>query len=112
MRDRDDAPRTAPRSMASKGMINTNNKKVQRTMLGLVLNRTQIYTTFFGRIKGRVFSMESLVSICCMTVGSPSFGYARYSLSSLDEQSSNVTLSIRPTHKAFTAKQEFIAEHS
>jgi hypothetical protein len=41
-RDRDEAPRMASRFMASKGIVNTNNKKAQRTIFGLALARTRI----------------------------------------------------------------------
>src|SRR6266446_5435888 len=58
-RDRDEAPRKASRSILSKGIVNTNNKKAQRTIFGLVLARTRIYITFFGRVEGRVVSRRS-----------------------------------------------------
>src|SRR5256885_682738 len=45
----DETPRMASRSMVSKGMVNTNNKKAQRTIFGLVLARTRIYITFLER---------------------------------------------------------------
>ncbi len=80
-RVRDATPRRASRSMKSKGMVNTNNKKVQRTIFGLVLARTRRYMTFLGRVEDRVVSTRSLVSICCITEGVLRlFVYARSSL--------------------------------
>src|SRR3989442_1753950 len=80
-RDRDAAPGMSPRFMVSKGMVNTNNKKVQRTIFGLVLARTRRYMTFLGRVEDRVVSTRSLVSICCITEGVLRlFVYARSSL--------------------------------
>src|SRR5215813_2439932 len=40
-RVRDATPRIASRSMTSIGNVDTNNKKVQRTIFGLVLARTR-----------------------------------------------------------------------
>ena len=92
-RDRDAAPGMSPRFMVSKGMVNTNNKKVQRTIFGLVLARTRRYITFLGRVEGCIVSTRSLVSVCCITeeVLRPCV-YARSSLSSSQERSHNVTL--------------------
>src|SRR5262249_43831684 len=65
-RDRDEAPRMASRSILSKGMVNINNKKAQRTIVGLVLACTRIYITFLGRVEGRVVSRRSPLSVCCI----------------------------------------------
>jgi hypothetical protein len=62
--DRDEAPRKASRSILSKGIVSTNNKKVQRTIFGLVLARPTIYIIFLGRIEDRVVSRRSPVSVC------------------------------------------------
>ena len=61
MRARDAAPKMTSRSTVSKGMVNTNSEKAQRTIFGLVLARTRMYITFLGRVEGRVFSTRSLV---------------------------------------------------
>src|SRR6266496_2576958 len=66
-RARDDTPRMASRSMGSMGNVNTNNKKAQRTICGLVLARTRIYITFLGRVEGRVVSRRRPVSVCRIT---------------------------------------------
>src|SRR5215813_3249896 len=66
-RDRDEAPRMASRFTASKGMVDTNNKKAQRTIFGLVLARTRIYITFLGRVEGCIVSRRSPVSVCRIT---------------------------------------------
>src|SRR4029453_5295960 len=66
-RDRDEPPRRASSCMASKGIVNTSNKKAQRTIFGLVLARTRIYITFLGRVEGRVVSRRNPVSVCRIT---------------------------------------------
>src|SRR6266498_5229889 len=92
-RDRDEAPRMASSFMGSKGNVNTNNKKAQRTIFGLVLARTRIYITFLGRVEGCVVSRRSPVSACCITEGAlRSCVYARSSLLSSGERAHNVTL--------------------
>src|SRR6266446_5729489 len=92
-RARDETPRMASRFMGSMGNVDTNNKKAQRTIIGLVLARTRIYITFLGRVEGCVVSTRSPVSICCITerVLRPCV-YTRGSLSSSEERSHNVTL--------------------
>src|SRR5262249_41326852 len=68
-RDRDEAPGMASPAMASKGIVNTSNKKAQRTIFGLVLARTRIYITLLGRVEGRVVSRRSPVSVCRISEG-------------------------------------------
>lgn len=67
MRARDATPCMASRSMDSMGNVDINNKKVQRTIFGLVLARTRICITFLGRVEGRVVSRRSPVSVCRIT---------------------------------------------
>src|SRR5262249_10243176 len=91
-RDTDEAPLMALIFIVSKGIVNTNNKKTQRTIFGLVLARTRIYVTFLGRVEERVVSRTRPVSVCriieesCICVC-----MLRSSLSSSEESSYNIT---------------------
>src|SRR5262249_590860 len=66
-RDRDEAPGITSPAMASKGIVNTTNKKAPRRIFALVFVLVRIYILLLGRVEGCVVSRRSPVSVCCIT---------------------------------------------